>query len=625
LGRTAAALVLCLAVWAWAVADPEQPEPERLVSNVFLDTDLRLALQDVAQQAGVHIICDDTVNGFISLDLEEVPLEEALRLMLMAGGYSCRKIDPKCYLVGAGDPQSPTFNLLSSTAVMPLRHIKAAKTSDLLLSDYYDDYVKVDAERNVVVVTGPQSIIDRVAADLARIDVARAQVMIEAVVVDVETDKAREFMTNWSLTENVSNPEGTRTVSFADLTLGYTSLHMRELLLALRALVTNGIARIRAEPSVTTLDGEQAEIFVGREEYFSILAGGTITYPYYRLESIKSGITLSVAPRIVEDGLVTLQFAPEVSDVVARGEEGLPVVSRRRVSTTVRVRDGETVAVGGLAAELVRKERTGVPVLRDLPIVGMLFSRTETSSRKSEVIVLLTPHIIRGPGLAPVEATESEQGRPASNDPPEAHEQGSAEEPGSGETGGSAMQVPAGAPASPTDESAGSHQVAEAAPARVAGGVSEPSAVSSVEPAHAAGAGPLAGQTALARPRAPVPPAEVVSEAGDAKAEERSPQPAIAITKPTAETVVHPGESVGVVVCLKCEKEVDRVWVYVNRQPRGVFGKPPYEMELTTGSLVPGRHRLEAMARLSDGTWLRSEEVWVRLVERGEEEADAVS
>jgi type IV pilus assembly protein PilQ len=413
--RVALTASLCLLVWSVGHGGAAAPNGNGnggngnggLINNVFLETDIRSALQDVAQQAGVHIITDDSVRGTVSVDLKDVPLEATLKLLLMAGGYAYRKLDATTYLVGLCDPTSATFNLLSTTAVIPLRYIKASAVADLLLSDYYKDYVKVDSKSNMVVVTGSQAIVDRVVADLARIDSPRPQVRIDAVVADVQTDRAREFLSTWHISSGVPNPENTRTLSFQDLTLGYTSLHMREVLLAISALVTKGIASVRAQPSVTTVDGEQAQIFVGREEYFSILSGGNAVYPYFQLQSIKSGITLAVQPRVIGDDLITLQFSPEVSDVIARGGQGLPVVNRRSVITTVRVKDGETVVVGGLASEILRKRRSGVPVLGDLPLIGGLFSSTTSSNDKSEVVVMLTPHIIRGGGLTAVSDEET--------------------------------------------------------------------------------------------------------------------------------------------------------------------------------------------------------------------------
>jgi len=636
-----AAVILAIAACATWDAAATAAEQGPLISNAFLEADLRSALYDVAQQAGVHIIVDDNVNGTVSVDLDQVPLEEALKLMLMAGGHSFRKIDANCYLVGTGDPQSPTFNLLSTTAVIPLHHIKAEKASDLLLSDYFRDYLKVDPSKNVVVVTAPQAIIDRVVADLKRIDVPRSQVLIEAVIVDVQAERAKEFLSDWRLTTNVPSPEDTRTIAFEGLTLGYTSLHMRELLVALRALVTNGIARIRAEPSVSTLDGEQAEIFVGREEYFSILAGGTITYPYYRLESIKSGITLRVLPRIVEDDLITLEFSPEVSDVVARGEEGLPVVSRRRVTTTVRVSDGETVVVGGLAAELVRKERAGVPLLRDLPLVGVLFSRTATSYQKDEVMVLLTPHIVRGPGLAPVsEAEQSPSPMPTAGAQP--LESGS----GAPFAGAVPSAAPVAAPAvapeartslQPAPSSASSLEraaaetegvqelrgiptpVEEPPRVQIAANPTQDTPPPSLDARLSPSLPVSTTRPGVVPPRSPAAEPERQPSTEAPRGQRQSGKPILSIVTPLPNTIVKRGEAVEVRVSVEADRSVERVWLWLNQQLRAIFGKPPYEMQLTTEHLLQGRHRLEAVARLDDGEWLRSEAVWVEIVDIGQE------
>jgi len=345
---------------------------EPLVTNVFFDTDIRAALQDIASQTHVNIIPDETVMGTVSADLENVPLEKAISLVLMAGGYHYKKIAPDCYLVGACRPDDPNFNLLSETERIPLNHLNAKTAKELPLSDYYEPYIKVDPQSHTAIVTGPRDIIDRIKADLGCVDCPSRVILIEAIITDIQTDKAAELGVDWSYTKGIAQPEGTESISFQGLTMGYARLEMREVLLALRYLLTKGIAKIRAQPRVTALDGSEAEIFVGREEYFSILAGGSITYPYYRLESIKSGISLNIRPHVTTDDEIILDFTPEVSDVVGKGQGGLPVVNRRRVKTTVRVKDGETVVIGGLASELLRQTKTKVPILGDLPLVGFL-------------------------------------------------------------------------------------------------------------------------------------------------------------------------------------------------------------------------------------------------------------
>ncbi len=224
--------------------------------------------------------------------------------------------------------------------------------------------------------------------------------MIEALVTDIHSSTGKELSIDWRMTTGVAEPEGTRTVSFEGMTLGYTSLQMKQLLIALQALFMDGLATIRANPRVVALDGEEAEIFVGREEYFSLLLGGTVGYPYYRLESIRSGITLKIRAHRAEGDQIVLDIAPEVSDVIGKGTGGLPVVNRRTVKTKVRVTDGETVVIGGLVAELERRSKAGVPLLQDLPLLGFLFSSSSTSRERSEVVVLITPHVLRSTATA---------------------------------------------------------------------------------------------------------------------------------------------------------------------------------------------------------------------------------
>jgi type II secretory pathway component GspD/PulD (secretin) len=395
--------LLCAAT-AWLIlGSPLQGEDQPtqpLITNVFQDAELRAVLQDIASQANVAIICDVSVGGSVSVDLDRVPLDEALRRVLMAGAYVYRQVAPDCYLVGSGDPKQPTFSLLSETEVIPLNHIRPQRFSDLLLSEFYAPYVNVNGDGSLVVVTGPPELIARVKADLAKIDRPKDQIMIEALVTDIHSSTGKELSIDWRMTTGVAEPEGTRTVSFEGMTLGYTSLQMKQLLIALQALFRDGLATIRANPRVVALDGEEAEIFVGREEYFSLLLGGTVGYPYYRLESIRSGITLKIRAHRAEGDQIVLDIAPEVSDVIGKGTGGLPVVNRRTVKTKVRVTDGETVVIGGLVAELERRSKAGVPLLQDLPLLGFLFSSSSTSRERSEVVVLITPHVLRSTATA---------------------------------------------------------------------------------------------------------------------------------------------------------------------------------------------------------------------------------
>jgi Cu+-exporting ATPase len=121
----------------------------------------------------------------------------------------------------------------------------------------------------------------------------------------------------------------------------------------LRALEDDGEIDIRANPRLATVNGRAASIFIGREEYYSIVTG-PLSYPYTKLELIQVGITLEVTPYVSEDDEITVAIKPEVSDVTGQGASDLPVVSKRSVDTKLRVKNGDTITVGGLTLQMDR-------------------------------------------------------------------------------------------------------------------------------------------------------------------------------------------------------------------------------------------------------------------------------
>jgi len=103
---------------------------EKLISNVFYETDLRQAIQDIAAQAEVNIMADNTVQGFVTMEIVDLPLEQALKRILSVGGYTFKKLDGY-YLVGAAEPSNPSFSLLSVTESIPISYIPAKTAAEL--------------------------------------------------------------------------------------------------------------------------------------------------------------------------------------------------------------------------------------------------------------------------------------------------------------------------------------------------------------------------------------------------------------------------------------------------------------------------------------------------------------
>lgn len=370
-----------------------------LVSNVFVETYLTQALQDIAMQAGVNILVDPGAQGFVTMELKDVPLEKALTMVLAPNGFTFVKLDDQTYLVGKSDLKSPIFHQLSQTERVRLSHVSADEAKRLL-SEYYAPYVRFDAQTNTAVITAAPDMVERIRDDLQRVDRPAPQVLIEAVVTEVSDEARRELGLDWNA---AVTPDDRRSQEYG---VGFSSgqgvvnitlqTPYQALIANLRHMEDAGKASIRANPRLTVLDGQNAEIFVGEDRYFKIVTGGETT-PFTRLEAINVGVSLSITPRVAAGGYVTLAVRPMVSDVTGQVGDDLPVVSRRQISTTVRVRDGETLVLGGLVEQSEQEVTSKVPILGDLPILRFLFSSTRTQHAKSEVVVFITPHLIEPP------------------------------------------------------------------------------------------------------------------------------------------------------------------------------------------------------------------------------------
>jgi len=401
----------------------EKGEP--LVTNVFADTDMRQALSDVAAQAGVIIIPDSTVQGTVTADLKDVPLEPALTMLLQTGGFAFAKLDGY-YLVGLPDPSNPNFYLLSATEVVELKYV-APQTIAALLNGPYGHYLSAEGyvppaqearerERPAyrppstavapgapqlyrLVISAPRDMIARIKADIALLDKPPTQVMLEAVVLEVSEEALKNVGIDWAsrwikfASRASSILSGGQTIATDAGSLTYSEISNTEMA-TLTALVESGKARLRANPRVATAEGQTAEIEVGKESYFAIVTG-PVTFPYTTLEQIKSGILLRITPHVLEpEGVVVARIEPEVRDVTGQGSNGLPEITFRRASTNLRVKDGQSIVIGGLINEFTTRTRSKVPFLGDLPLLGSLFRRSSSRQSRTEVVIIITPHIL---------------------------------------------------------------------------------------------------------------------------------------------------------------------------------------------------------------------------------------
>lgn len=379
-----------------------------LISNVFFETDLRQALQDISMQAGIPIIADNSVQGYITLELNEVPFKTALNRILMVGGYDYNKID-NFYIVGSPNPNNPSFPLLTRVENIKINYLQASRATELL-SSYFQPFIKANDATNTLSVTASNQIIDQIKLALKSIDVPPQQVSIEAIITEVSRSDLISAGIDWNLLVKKSTEEITGSLNLSEglidklgplLLLGRSETSTLQngkisydLVTVLQALVQDGKAEIKANPKVVTTNAQPANIAITKDQYFSVITG-PLNYPYTKLEKVSIGIFLTIKPLISENDEITVTIETEVSSAAGQGREGLPLVASRKATTQIRVKDGEFITIGGLTQQNIQKTQNKIPLLGSIPILGYLFSHTTYQKNLTDIVILIRPQILR--------------------------------------------------------------------------------------------------------------------------------------------------------------------------------------------------------------------------------------
>lgn len=391
-------------------------QQEALVTNSFFETDIREVLRDISAQTGVKIVPDETVQGSVSIEFKEVPLEDALRMVLAVGNYSFRRMPEGYYLVGLCTPNSPSFNRLSVAKFFKPNYLKA-KELRTLVSDFYLPYLQVNEDANVITITASSEMASRIEEDLKKFDQPPRQIMIEALVVELTEEGRKSLGVTWG-----SMLEGGFSI-YPPSTLDYTRAASAkgayeisgtlstDLFARINTLISRGQAKVKANPHLATMEGKQAEIAVGREEYYLINVGSAAT-AYYTLQSIATGVVLKITPYVDENRQISVSIAPEVSEVVGKGATNLPVITKRTAATSLRVNDGQTIAIGGLVQEQSSETVSKTPFLGSIPFLGSLFRHTSTTRENKEVAIFITPYLLEE-GRAPSAGAQVSEGQAA--------------------------------------------------------------------------------------------------------------------------------------------------------------------------------------------------------------------
>ena len=237
------------------------------------------------------------------------------------------------------------------------------------------------------------------------LDVRPAQVLLEVLIAEIALDKASEFGINWSVVgRDVSAQFGSQDFSDGalskaqDFVVRAVSLGGIDVRGLLTALASKSRVRVLSSPHVLALNNEEARILVGSEVPFSQSTRTGLTEVVDRIVQYRNvGTQLTIIPRISQDGYVSVRLLQEVSALTNQtlaAALNAPVITVREAETSAIVRDGQTIVIGGLIAESQDRVESGVPILKDIPLLGLAFKSTSNRNSRSELAIFVTPKVV---------------------------------------------------------------------------------------------------------------------------------------------------------------------------------------------------------------------------------------
>ena len=406
----------------------------------FQDIEVRSVLQLIADFTGLNLVASDTVSGSITLRLQNVPWDQALDLILKTKGLDKRQIG-NVLLVAPADEIAAREKLELETSkqiaelapvrldIIQVNYAKAADVVELIRADEElissRGFVSSDARTNTISVRETSEKLDEIRRLVSTWDVPVRQVSIEARIVRAQTNVAENLGVRWGGAaydvsgDNVFSVGGSQnaveearqaaggtnnTITFPDalaVDLGVTGqgassfaigLGSDDFLvdLELSALESDGQAEVVSQPRVVTADRQTAKIKSGEEIPYQEASSSGATSVSFK----EAALALEVTPQITPDDKIIMDL---VVNQDSRGEvtAGIPAINTNEVTTQVLVGNGETVVLGGIFQSEVTTTTTKTPFLGDIPYLGRLFKRTEHVDERSELLIFITPKIIK--------------------------------------------------------------------------------------------------------------------------------------------------------------------------------------------------------------------------------------
>ena len=296
-------------------------------------------------------------------------------------------------LIGALDVPSPRRNDGDGvTHRFLLRFVKADDVVKQLKVIAPTGIYVADAQQNAVLVSGGERIANAAQSLIRSVDIASPQVLFEVKVADITP---LNDQSNFGLEFGGATLEGQ---AFAGGTAYAFKGGSIPLNVTLNALITQGRAQILATPRLVTLNNREADLLIGQTYPIvfntSVLGGQNVQF-------VDIGVKLRLTPTIGPDGMVTAELHPEYSELLGFTDTGYPIIANRKIDSTLRIANDQTIVLGGLMRDVSSQTIARVPGLSNIPVLGNFFKNKQTRHERDEIVFLITPHVIFPNGPTP--------------------------------------------------------------------------------------------------------------------------------------------------------------------------------------------------------------------------------
>jgi general secretion pathway protein D len=384
-------------------------------SLTFRDATSRDVFTAIARLANISLIFDSAFRDTpVTVDLRNATLDDALNTVAGATRTFFRVTAPKTVVVIPDTPAKRREYEEEVVRTFYLSNADLKETMDLLRMVLDARRISPTTATNALTIKDTPERIAAAARVLSAIDKARPEVIIDVELLEVDRTKLQEYGLQIASNSGSNPPTGLNgAAAVATQSSGAVTLQtLRNLTSAdilvtglptlyYKLLKTDSNTRTLANPQLRTTDGTAAKARFGEQvpvpvtTFAPIATGGTAQQPITSFNYQNVGVNIDITPRTHHDDDVSLVLNVAVTNISGTGFGGLPTFGNREINTTIRLRDGETNMLAGLIRDDERQSLEGVPGLIDLPLVGRMFAHNTKTANQTDIILTLTPHIIR--------------------------------------------------------------------------------------------------------------------------------------------------------------------------------------------------------------------------------------